>query len=351
MVGGERIARHRPPLIRTAQDSSPPVRPVTHRIPGILFVLLVIVAAGFTFSQRPTPRMPATEVRIDHLLILDAQRVGSRIVAVGERGYIFLSDDDGDHWRRAASAFETTLTALAVVDDRTLVAAGHDARVLRSEDRGETWTEVFSAPDAEEPLLAVQFDASGRGFALGAYGRLMTSDDAGRTWTRNDVDAGELHLNAMAAVGTDRFIAGEAGTLLRSEDGGMSWQVLDAPYEGSFFGALATADASLLLYGMRGHVFRSRDRGESWEEIASNTQASLFGGRVMPDGRIFIVGQNGTVRVSTDHGRTLQRLAPPSGNLWTTLLATETPGRYLLFGERGVQKWTAETAMTPARSP
>jgi photosystem II stability/assembly factor-like uncharacterized protein len=319
-----------------------------HRIPGILFVLLVIAAVGFTFSQRPTPRMPATEVRIEHLLILDAHRIGSRIVALGERGYIFLSDDDGDHWRRAASVFETTLTALAVVDDRVLVAAGHDARILRSEDRGETWTEVFSAPEAEEPLLAVHFDPSGRGFALGAYGRLMTSDDAGRTWVRNDLDADELHLNAMAAIGPDRFIAGEAGTLLRSEDGGASWQALDAPYEGSLFGALATADGSLLLYGMRGHVFRSRDRGESWEEVASDTQASLFGGRVMADGRVFLVGQNGTVRVSADHGRTLQRLTTPSGNLWTTVLATGTPGRYLLFGERGVQEWTVERSLMPA---
>jgi photosystem II stability/assembly factor-like uncharacterized protein len=318
------------------------------RAPGILFVLLVVAAVGFTFSQRPAPRMPATEVRIEHLLILDAQRIGSRIVAVGERGHMFISDDDGDHWRRAGNPFETTLTALAAVDDRVLVAVGHDARILRSADRGEAWTEVFSAPDDEEPLLAVQFDASGRGFALGAYGRLMTSDDAGRTWTRNDLDADELHLNAMAAIGPDRFITGEAGTLLRSEDGGTSWYALDAPYEGSFFGALATADGALLLYGMRGHVFRSQDRGVTWAEIASDTQASLFGGRMMSDGRIFLLGQNGTVRVSTDHGQTLQQLTAPSSDLWTTLLATETPGRYLLFGERGVREWIVERTMTRA---
>lgn len=324
---------------------------VMRRFPGILFVVLVVAAVGFTFSQRPAPPMPATEVRIEHLLMLDAQRIGLRIVAVGERGHIFLSDDDGHQWRRAANPFETLLTALAVVDHQTLVAVGHDARILRSDDRGETWSEVFSAPDDAEPLLAVQFDAKGRGFALGAYGRLMTSEDAGRTWTRNDPDANELHLNAMAAIEADRFIAGEAGTLLRSDDHGTNWSALDTPYAGSFFGVLATADGALLLYGMRGHVFRSRDRGDSWEEVDSDTQASLFGGRVTPDGRVFLVGQNGTVRVSADHGQSLQRLPSPSGNLWTTLLATETPGRYLLFGEDGVQEWILEGTMNPADTP
>ncbi|MFU2487072.1 WD40/YVTN/BNR-like repeat-containing protein [Thauera sp. WH-1] len=283
-----------------------------HRVIGILFVGFVLAAVAFAFSPRSDPPMPPTQVRIGHLQMLDvAAREDGRLVAVGERGHIFISDDRGSEWRAALSPTAATLTAVRFIDAGRLVAVGHDALILRSDDGGESWSEVRFDAEAEEPLLSVWLGEDGRGFAVGAYGRFEFSTDGGATWERRELEANEeaLHLNAIARVDEDVFlIAGEAGTLLRSQDGGESWEALASPYSGSYFGALALPGGGVLVYGMRGHVFRSDDGGETWHEVATEVQGSLFGGRVLGDGRVVLVGQNGAVLVSEDEGRSFARV-------------------------------------------
>ncbi|MBA5760704.1 sialidase, partial [Escherichia coli] len=59
---------------------------------------LVLGAALFAFSPRPLPAFPATAIHADRLQINGLAHAGAtRIVAVGERGVILLSDDAGAH--------------------------------------------------------------------------------------------------------------------------------------------------------------------------------------------------------------------------------------------------------------
>ena len=44
---------------------------------------------------------PMYEQTMQRLLLVDAERFGNRIVAVGDHGYIVISDDFGKTWRRA----------------------------------------------------------------------------------------------------------------------------------------------------------------------------------------------------------------------------------------------------------
>lgn len=306
---------------------------------GLLFVLLVLLLAGFAFSPRTDPPMPATQTRIDTLLMLDALATGSRIVAAGERGSIFTSDDHGHSWQLVDSTSQATLTALARVDEQTLVAVGHDAVILRSTDDGASWTQVHADAGAEEPLLAVHFDAYGNGLAVGAYGRFMTSADGGQSWQSNPVEGLDFHFNALAHTGSALIMAGEAGTLLRSFDGGESWETLESPYEGSFFGALSLRDAAVLVFGMRGHVFRSEDDGESWHEIdTGGGTTSMFGGLVLSDGRVVLVGQSGAVLISADGGQRFEPLAGAQSLLRSSLVETGD-GEVLLIGEEGFERF------------
>ncbi|MCA1790129.1 MAG: hypothetical protein LC667_09810, partial [Thioalkalivibrio sp.] len=201
-----------------------------NRAIGLLFALFVVSAVVFAFSERPAPQMPPTEIGIGHLLMLDAAATGTRLVTVGERGYIFLSDDGGRDWRQAVTPNVAMLTAISVVGGRRLVAVGHDGVILLSDDAGERWRTVFAAPEDEEPLLAVWFDASGRGLAVGAYGRFLESTDGGATWEQRRVDEHDLHFNTIARDGDALLLAGEAGLLLRSDDGGQVWAALSTPY-------------------------------------------------------------------------------------------------------------------------
>ncbi len=308
---------------------------------GIFFTVFVAVAASFAFSPRPMPPMPPTETRIGHLVMLDAQALDGRVVAVGERGHVFVSDDTGVSWRGVASPTEATLTALAAVDAARLVAVGHDAVILHSGDRGERWSVVYEAPEERRPLLAVWFDGAGHGFAVGAYGHFLESRDGGLSWEAREIDDAELHFNAItrAADGT-LLIAGEAGTLLRSSDGGESWERLDSPYEGSLFGLLALPDGAVLAFGMRGHVLRTEDGGESWVELDSGVQASIFGGRRLADGTVLLAGQNGVLLASGDGGRTFAEQVLPERRSHTALLGTGRGAEVLLVGEQGYLRGT-----------
>lgn len=304
---------------------------------GFLFALYVLVMAAIAFSERSDPPMPPTEVRIQNLLMLDAVMVEERIVAVGERGRIFLSDDGGRDWRAAMVEGEATLTAIALVGGDTLVAVGHDAVIQRSTDRGATWTRVHEDGDAEEPLLSVSFDATGRGFAGGAYGRFMESDDGGQTWVERELNGLDFHFNAIATSGDVMILAGEAGTLLRSGDRGETWEALDSPYEGSFFGALALPGDAFLIFGMRGHVFRTDDGGDSWQELDTGLQASLFGGRVLGDGRVVLTGQSGALLLSDDGGRSFRSLVGAE-RLVRAAIVDVGADEVLLIGEEGFER-------------
>lgn len=318
-----------------------------NRAIGVLFVAFVLAATAYSFSARSVPPMPPTRTLIEHLQMLDvAEGVTGRLLAVGERGGIFLSDDQGASWRAARTPSTATLTAVRFVDGQRVLAVGHDAVVLRSEDGGENWQLVQSEPEAEEPLLGLWVDASGKGFAVGAYGRFLATTDGGSTWEARALEANPeaLHFNAVLGLRDDRFlIAGEAGTLLRSDDGGETWQALESPYDGSFFDALALSDGSALVFGMRGHVFRTEDGGDSWTEIDSGVQSSLFGGRVLGDGRLVLVGQSGVVLVSADQGRSFARFDGPD-RLVRAAVAEIGGGAILLVGEEGVERMALPSA-------
>src|SRR6187402_2479303 len=116
-------------------------------------------------------------------LLLDLAVAGTRIVAVGERGHILLSDDQGATWRQAKSVpTRTMLTAVYFADAEYGWAVGHDETILNTLDGGETWTRSHFAPESQQPLLDLWFANRISGIAVGAYGAYFTTNDGGRNW-------------------------------------------------------------------------------------------------------------------------------------------------------------------------
>jgi len=307
---------------------------------GPVFAVFVALAAGFAFSARKLPPLPATETQIRNALLLDTQRTGQRLVAVGEHGYIFISDNEGGIWRQAPTATDATLTSVAFADGQLGLAVGHDATILRSADGGNSWKEVFRDPQQLRPLLKVMFDGTQRAIAIGAYGAFFESLDGGVTWAERQITEGDRHFNALARLADGTLLlAGEAGTLLRSTDGGTQWEKLASPYTGSFFGLLPLAQGGVLAFGMRGNIFRSEDRGTSWQAaVADNNGNALFGG-LANAGLVVLVGQNGTVLVSRDDGRTFTRVATRASRALTAVVRPQgNEEAILVFGDGGVTR-------------
>ncbi|WP_220476874.1 WD40/YVTN/BNR-like repeat-containing protein [Massilia cavernae] len=94
-------------------------------------------AASFPALDRPAVQVKAPERQV----LLAAAQAGTRVVAVGERGLVVLSDDAGASWRQArAVPVSTTLTAVSFRSAQLGWAVGHGGVVLHTRDGGDTWT-------------------------------------------------------------------------------------------------------------------------------------------------------------------------------------------------------------------
>ena len=291
--------------------------------------LSVAVAARAPAVQPPESSAEPARLAAQSLLIAVAT-AGARLVAVGDRGVIVLSDDRGTSWTQALDVpTQALLTGVCFLDGAHGVAVGHDEVILTTADAGATWRRTHYAPEAQRPLLDVWCGGGGHAIAVGAYNSYLTSEDGGASWTARKFTAapppgaraartgpsagaaehgaagGGYHLNRIVPAGASRlYIAAEAGHLYRSDDGGATWHELSPPYEGSFFGVLPLPGEAVLAFGLRGHLYRSEDAGSSWQKIETGTVALLDGAARFDDAGVAIVGLSGVVLVSHDHGRT-----------------------------------------------
>jgi photosystem II stability/assembly factor-like uncharacterized protein len=308
------------------------------RAVAVIVIWLAAAGAPLLHAQEELTPKPAIMAPLaTSSLLLDVAVAGDALVAVGERGHVLVSTDEGATWQQSEVPTQSMLCAVFFHDASLGWAVGHDSVIIRTTDGGKTWEIVNWAPEDETPLFDVWFADADNGFAIGAYGTFLVTSDGGDTWEWEPLSDDDWHLHKFAADDAGRFfIAAEAGFVYRSDDGGDTWTDLPSPYEGSYFGILPLGGDTLLLFGLRGHLFRTEDAGESWQEIETATVAMLNDGVLLEDGTVIIVGLGGTVLMSSDGGRTfdLHRQANRRGISSIVQTADDT---VLLAGEFGVK--------------
>ena len=305
---------------------------------GYAVCLVVALTIGYTFSPKTPPQAELLATRPDRVQINGLLNLGARVVAVGERGSILLSDDQGVSWQPASVATQrnATLTAVVALDAKRLLTVGHDGWILRSEDAGSSWQEIRYDSDLGEPLLGIWTGGGDSVMAFGSFGKFYQSLDGGQTWAPRQLDIDSAHLNSMAG-GNDgrRMLVGEQGLVLRTTDSGQHWQPLPAFYSGSLFGIVRLSANNWVTYGMRGHVFVSHDFGDSWTQIKLGNQLPLYGHVLLPDHSGLVIVGAGSSVVRLDAQGALVGVGRLAG-LGTLTSATMVGSRLLVGGERGV---------------
>ena len=314
-------------------DASPDLPARIYRL--LVFALCTAIATASAELPSSGGDRALAAPLVMHSLFLDGAAIGNHMVVVGERGHILVSRDAGSSWTQAEVPTRATLTGVHLFDLTRGWAVGHDATILRTRDGGLTWETVFSAPEAERPLLDLWFKSAEHGFAVGAYGYFLETRDGGDTWEARTISDSDHHLNHIVGASSKRlYIAGEAGTLLRSDDGGNNWEPLPSPYGGSFFGALPLDGERVYIYGLRGHLYSSEDAGSSWRSISTGTQSLLTDG-IKLDGRgMLFTGMGGTVLIGERSVRPFQR----ADHLGIAGALDAGEGALVLFGEFGVER-------------
>lgn len=310
----------------------------------------------------------------DLSLLQDVVSSGDRLVAVGERGHILVSTDQGASWQQVSGVPTRSMLISVTAAGERLWAVGHDTVIVVSEDNGDSWQMVHDEPGGD-PLLDVMFNEQGEGIAIGAYSLMMRSDDWGANWSTDymvdlvsvpvdeDVSADdalnemglidqdamaayeevgiEYHLNGMVRIDAQTLlVAAEAGHYYYSTDGGRHWTEQRLDYEGSLFGVASSNDGScLIMYGLRGHVFQNCTLQEAerkldvWQEIKTGSNAGLFAAADDAE-RTWLVGANGAI-FSLDDKAKVSDFTVDLGDDFTAVMPLAEG--LLLLGESGPQ--------------
>ena len=114
-------------------------------IAGLGGVILRSDDGGVTWEYR---KMDQT------LAVFSVAGVNGRMLAVGEKGFVRFSPDDGDTWAQPADdAFPNIFTFMRDVafdpEGRVGFIVGQTGQILRSTDAGHRWTQVLPPPDAD----------------------------------------------------------------------------------------------------------------------------------------------------------------------------------------------------------
>lgn len=302
-----------------------------------------------------------------------AARAGERLVAVGVRGLVALSDDAGASWRQAGQVpAASDLTSVCFVDERIGWAGGHDGLILHTRDGGASWQRQLDGRSAaprvveplaaaaargdaaaarllpemrrnyehgpEQPVLDLWFESPERGWAAGAFGILLGTEDGGRHWVSwaDRVDAEQAwHYHAVRGIGGEVYLASERGLVFRLDRAAGRFRATETGYGGSWFGLLGRGD-DVLAFGLQGTLARSRDSGGRWQLQRTGVAVGLNGGAWLPDGRLLLVTQDGRLLLSRDDGTSFEAVPGVRPTILAAVLPA-APGRVLLAGLAGLQ--------------
>lgn len=303
---------------------------------GLMLVAITFALASGALGFQDVLETPALKsVLAGKTLLNGATRAGTRLVAVGWRGHILYSDDQGKSWSQASVPVSSDLVSVCFPSPQKGWAVGHDGVVLHSSDGGGTWAKQmdglaaarligeyyskhtplnpsegpemfklnikrFVEEGADKPFLDVWFDDDRNGFIVGTFNMIFRTTDGGKSWeplldrTENPET---LHLYGVRRIGPDLFVSGERGLVMKFDQKSQRFRAQRSLYKGSFFG-ITGKTGCVIVYGLRGNAFVTRDSGATWKKIETGVRVNLTGAAVTEDGRIVLVSQEGHVLVS-----------------------------------------------------
>ncbi len=294
---------------------------------------------GDRFKQRPA----AKAANPSHSMMLGASRAGKRIVAVGDRGVILLSDDDGKTFRQATSVpTRATLTAVQFVDEQLGWAVGHWGVILFTEDAGENWKIQRDDTSVDQPLFSLWFRDRNNGLAAGLFSLLLRTTDGGKNWqplqlpSLSGSKASDINLFSIFSDGHGGvMISGEQGRVFHQREGSDKWNILNTGGRGTLWAGLTIDNGTIFVAGLRGNFFQSVDGGKSWASISTSLTSSITDIYQMPSGQIIAVGLDGMVMVSDDKGASF-KVKQRKDQTALTAVISNSRGATLMFSQSGV---------------
>lgn len=333
------------------------IKTLSFIVSSFLLTVSFSIAAQETAATSQLSVIKST--KIAKSLLQDIVRAGDRLVAVGERGHIAYSDDNGKTWLQADVPTRAMMNAVFFVSSDEGWAVGHDGLVLHTIDGGKTWEmqldglkftrkrmadnipvleEKIKTLEADKAAAETQLDDaqlsdvegeadSGAGDGgekdISRYEDLIAELDESISERETELqDAKAALSNTVASPLMDvwfrdashGFAVGAFGEFLNTEDGGVTWvNIADRldNEEHNHLNAITGKGDLMYIAGEAGHIYRSTDGGAQWSLLDSPDpeNGSFFAINIISGDQVFVSGLRGAMYRSVDRGNNWKQVA------------------------------------------
>ena len=265
----------------------------------LLLILLELFCSAALFAQQATaPQERNDEIR-KYFGNWTVQEIaaGGRIDAIRQldkdvvlcaarganKGKLYISYDNGLHWRFLAQPVPVDITCIAETGRRNefYILTG-TAEVWGTTDGGKTWKHLRTLLDKNRnrekyaasyaimytrlgTLLVTDTDSDG--------GHIYRSVDKGRTWQ----DMGAISHNALYRLertGNGIVVNGWQGVVYKSIDDGITWNKMQQLTGAALFATEYLGMSVLLQADQSGNLYRSTNLGYEWDSVTNLVDAA-----------------------------------------------------------------------------
>ena len=242
--------------------------------------------------------------------IYNVRHFGSKVILVGDFGYLGYSNDNGETWTHHSYAAGTTtsdeLHDVVMIGD-VGYAVGWNHCLLKTSDGWATYQAVpndFSSHHLEQ----VVSNSEGELVAAGWLGVIAKSNDEAVSWIDSCPSAIDFYQISVVDSNT-WFIAGDKGNVLKTTDGGQTLVKKKVP---NFLNVLSAcyfknSNEGFVSGKTIGDIYRTTDGGDTWSVFnipGFPSASSYFEFFFVNDMIGYVVGVGGKVAKTTDGGIT-----------------------------------------------
>ncbi len=227
---------------------------------GCVLVLLFLVGAPKTIAVQPLPSYSATSVMRDDSTLRAIAMLDDVVgVAVGDRGTILRTENGGRTWQHRESGVDCILRDVFWLSDRRVVAAGGGFDVVTqcsrgvvvvSDDAGQHWRRADDSALAQVHRLVIDADNS----------LLIAVGD----WSPASMSAHHVSRDGGMSWSVDEDSADILGQIVEPEVAEIQHWMTTTGSTAPIRNACRSGDANFWAVGDQGVIYQSSDGGRSW---------------------------------------------------------------------------------------
>ncbi len=213
----------------------------------------------------------------------------NRIIAVGHRSTVLISDYYGNFWdvkyNPGGLDNEAIFSYVCFIDSLTGFISANRG-ILKTIDGGDSWYEVYTN-GLQFSYKDLAFINQTTGFAVGVYTDILKTTDGGETWDIVEFGA-TFGLNQIEFFdeSTGIITGNSTEKILRTTDGGESWDFVDYP-QGLPNGFVLNINSISNVKGFAfvfssssysGYLLRTQNTGLTWDTVYSDY--GLYSGHI-----------------------------------------------------------------------